>query len=289
VIDTTHRRTKGARWRDAALIAYARGLEHPFKIRIVRWLARQLAGGAIHVQYAPGAAVAIDPADYIGWAVFKTGWYEQESLALALRIMREEPGLFVDVGANFGWFTCAVGVLAESSIVSIEPDCENCVLLRRNIALNRLQNVVVFNGAAGTEFAAARIRRGAQANSGTVTVGSDEQEHCRSGDWVATIPLDMLLKRIVRPVVRPVLIKIDVEGFERQVLTGIDFSGPFRPKNILFEFDRQLCNRSWGSFAELHSFFSARGYELLDVFGKPLSGSEIIPEENVWARDARVS
>jgi FkbM family methyltransferase len=277
------------RWRDAALIAYARGFEHPSKIRIVRWLARCLAGNQVHIGYAPGAIVAIDPADYIGWAIFKTGSYETASLSLALRIMRGEPGLFVDVGANFGWYTCAIGAIAESSVVSIEPDCESCTSLRRNIARNRLQNIVVFNGAAGTEFATTPIRRAAQGNSGTATVDSDNQDLDWRGDWVATAPLDTLLKRIVRPAIRPVMIKIDVEGFERQVLMGMDFSGPFRPKNILLEFDRLLCAKSWSSFADLQSFFSARGYELLDVFGKPLSGSEIIPEENVWARDVRVS
>jgi FkbM family methyltransferase len=282
-----HSRAKGVRWRDAALIAYARSFEHPSKIRIVRWLTRCLAGKEVHVSYAPGAIAAIDPADYIGWAVFKTGSYETASLALALRIMREEPGLFVDVGADFGWYTCAIGAIAETSVVSIEPDCENCTSLRRNITRNRLRNVTVFNGAAGTEFSTTPIRRAAQANSGTAMVGSDDPD--RRGDWVATVPLDTLLKRIVRPAIRPVMIKIDVEGFERQVLMGMDFSGPFRPKNILLEFDRLLCTKSWSSFADLQSFFAMRDYELLDVFGHPLPGSDVIPEDNVWARDARVS
>ena len=125
----------GVRWRDSALLAYARAFEHPSKIRIVRWLVRRLAAGRIQVRYASGAVVAIDPADYVGWAIFKTGHYEPTSLSLALRIMREEPGLFVDVGANFGWYTCAVAATSACTVISIEPDCENCASLRRNIAL----------------------------------------------------------------------------------------------------------------------------------------------------------
>ena len=99
------------------------------------------------------------------------------------------------------------------------------------------------------------------------------------------VPLEMLLKRMVRPPARPVLIKIDVEGFEPRVLAGLDFNGPFRPKNILMEFDRELSTRAWGSFAGLKTFFAGKDYELLDVFGRPCSDDGALPEDNVWARE----
>src|ERR1700730_18018367 len=92
---------KGVRWLDAALLTYGRGFEHPFKIRIVRALARRLAANRILVRYAPGAVIGIDPADYVGWAICKSGYYERASLSLALLLMRNDPGLFVDVGAGF--------------------------------------------------------------------------------------------------------------------------------------------------------------------------------------------
>jgi len=272
---------------DRALIAYARAFEHPAKIRIIRWLARHLATGRIFVRYAPGAMIGIDPADFIGWAIFSTGRYELASLRLALQIMQEEPGLFVDVGSNFGWYTCAVGAIPGATVISIEPDCGNCTSLQENIALNHLQNVTVFNAAVGTEFATVEIGRRARANSGTVAVRSGGEEHLPDGIWVATIPVEVLLKRLVRPAVRPALVKIDVEGFEPQVLTGLDFDGPFRPKHVLLEFDAELSRAAWGSFANLRSFFATRGYELFDVFGAPLHEGAAIPEANVWARERK--
>jgi FkbM family methyltransferase len=278
-------RAGGVRWRDAALMAYARAFEHPCKIRIVRWLARRLAADRVYVRYASGTIVAIDPADYIGWTIFTTGRYESASLDLALRLVGEEPGLFIDVGAHLGWYTCAIGAIAGSSIISIEPDCENCAWLRRNIALNRLQNATVFSGAVGAEFESVQIGRRSRGNSGTAAIGSGDREQDRRADWVATVPLGVLLGRIVGAPVRPVLMKLDVEGAERQVLAGLDFNGPFRPKNILFEFDRQLSAASWESFEDVHSFFLARGYQLFDVLGAPLTACAAIPEDNVWARE----
>jgi FkbM family methyltransferase len=273
------------RWVDAALVAYARGFEHPAKIRILRWLGRRLVASRVQVRYAPGATIAIDPADYIGWAVLRTGHYEAASLSRALQIMSRQPGLFVDVGANFGWYSCAVAAIAGATVISIEPDCENCAALRANLALNRLGNVTVINGAVGANFAAVQTVRRARTNSGTVAIKSKDDEPGIRGDWVATIPLDVLLDRVVMPPVRPVLLKLDVEGFEPQALAGVDFTGPFRPENVLMEFDPMLAPAAWGSLSALQAFFAAKGYGLFDVFGRPLSGDEPLAEANVWARD----
>jgi FkbM family methyltransferase len=277
--------SKGVRWIDAALVAYARGFEHPAKIRILRWLVRRLVAGRVRVCYAPGATIAIDPADYIGWAVLRTGHYEPASLARALQIIARQPGLFVDIGANFGWYSCAAAAIAGATVISIEPDCENCAALRVNLALCQSSNVTVINAAVGADFAPVQLIQRARSNSGTVAIKSSDEAPGIRGDWVATMPLDLLLERIVGPPVRPVLIKLDVEGFEPQALAGLDFAGPFRPKNILMEFDPVLSAGAWGSLSAVQTFFTAKGYLLSDVFGRPLSEGQPVPEANIWARD----
>ena len=57
--------SKGVRWIDAALVAYARGFEHPAKIRILRWLGRRLVAGQLRVHYASGATIAIEGDDQL--------------------------------------------------------------------------------------------------------------------------------------------------------------------------------------------------------------------------------
>jgi FkbM family methyltransferase len=276
---------KGVRFVDRALIAYGRAFEHPCKIRLVRWLSRNLAGGRIKVRCAPSAVIAIDPADYVGWAIFRTGSYEPASLALALKIMAAEPGLFVDVGANFGWYTCAVAPIAGASIIGIEPDPGNCVALLANIDRNGLRNVVVFHGAVGPQPALLAMARRSPGNSGTVAVLSGRPAPGNGSYWAGSMPLQDLLTALVQPVARPVLIKIDVEGFEPQVLEGLDFTGPFRPKNILIECDRTLCAAAWGSYENFAAFFTLRGYDLFDVTGRPFAADGPLLEENAWARD----
>jgi FkbM family methyltransferase len=276
---------EGARFLDAALMAYGRAFEHPCKIRFVRWLARTLAGGRVKIRHAGGAVIAIDPEDYIGWAIFRTGSYEPASLKLALSIMSAEPGLFVDVGANFGWYTCAVASIAGANVIGVEPDAENGAALRANIDRNRLRNVVVFHGAVGPQPALLAMARRSSGNSGTAAVVSGRPAPGSGGYWIGSRPLQDLLGTLAQPAARPVLIKIDVEGFEPQVLAGLDFAGPFRPKNILIEYDRTLGPAAWGCYENFAAFFAQRGYDLFDVTGRPSTGDGPLLEENAWARD----
>jgi FkbM family methyltransferase len=276
---------EGARFLDAALMAYGRSFEHPCKIRFVRWLARTLAGGRIKMRHVGGAIIAIDPEDYIGWAIFRTGSYEPESLALALKIMAAEPGLFVDVGANFGWYSCAVASIAGAKVIGIEPDAENCVALRANVDRNGLRNVVVFHGVVGAQPGLLPMARRSPGNSGTVAVVAAGPAPGGGSYWVGSTRLQDLLHALVQPAARPVLIKIDVEGFEPQVLDGLDFAGPFRPKNILIECDRTLGAAAWGSYGNFAAFFTQRGYDVFDVTGRPFTGDGPLLEENAWARD----
>jgi FkbM family methyltransferase len=278
-------RAEGVYFIDGVLTAYGRAFEHPGKIRLVHRLVRGLAGGHIKMRYVGGAVVAVDPQDYIGWAIFRTGSYEPASLALAMKIMAAEPGMFVDVGANFGWYSCAVATIAGTTVIAIEPDAENCTALRANIDRNKLRNVVVFHGAVGAQPALLAMSRRSPGNSGTVAVATGRPAPGSSDYWVGSTTLQDLLNALVQPPSRPVLIKIDVEGFEPEVLNGLDFVGPFRPKNILIECDRTLGVAAWGSYENFAAFFAKRGYDLFDVSGRPFAGDGPLLEENAWARD----
>src|SRR6202035_1208121 len=189
------------------------------------------------------------------------------------------------VGANFGWFTLAVAPIGGATVISIEPDSGNCLALRANINHNGLRNVVVCNTAVGASLQLLAMARRSPGNSGTVAVLQSEPADRSEQYWVAASPLEALLNRLVRPPVRPVLMKLDIEGYEAQALAGLDFDGPFRPKNILIECEPAFPADGWGSSDNLAAFLSARGYSLHDVFGRPFAPDGPLAEANVWARD----
>lgn len=278
-------KASGNRLVDIGLMAYARAFEHPCKIRILKWLIHALAAGRIEIGHVGGTIVAVDPDDYIGWQIFKTGCYEPASLALARRIVAAEPGLFVDVGAHFGWYTLAIAPIGGATVIGIEPDSENCSALRANVARNHLRNITVCNTAVGPEPALLAMSRRAPGNSGTLAVRSSETDCDTEQYWVAATPLHAFLERLVRPPARPVLMKINVEGFELQALAGLDFDGPFRPKNILLECEPAFFADGAASKDDVTAFLTARGYELHDVLGRPFGGDRPLLEANLWAGD----
>lgn len=58
-----------------------------------------------------------------------------------------QDAVIVDVGAHFGYFTlfAAKNTGSKSKIISIEPDPQNCDLLRRNLSDNNVENATVLN------------------------------------------------------------------------------------------------------------------------------------------------
>lgn len=136
-------------------------------------------------------------------------WAEGERYVLERRelLRRIEPGGFVvDVGANIGYIALLIAdaVGPQGRVLCLEPVPENLRELRRNIELNRLDQIEVLPIAAGDRDGKVRIASGL---NGVVS------EH--TGD------LEVDLRRLDSlDVPCPSLVKIDVEGYELTVLHG---------------------------------------------------------------------
>jgi FkbM family methyltransferase len=127
----------------------------------------------------------------------------------------------VDVGANIGSYTVLAGGVAQASVVALEPSPATFGDLLDNIGLNRLQHLVrPFNMALGEQRGHLRF-----------TVGLDTVNHVLSPDettdavTVDVCTLDDLLAEFLSGLADPAIsgptvVKIDVEGFETQVIRG---------------------------------------------------------------------
>jgi FkbM family methyltransferase len=118
------------------------------------------------------------------------------------------PGLAaVDVGANIGYYALMLAhyVGASGEIICIEPEPANLVELHRNIEANHLTQITILAAGAAATNGSAELLRGI--NGRIVSVGRGEVP-------VRTLTLDSLAERSIG------FIKIDVEGYELQVLRG---------------------------------------------------------------------
>lgn len=149
------------------------------------------------------------------------GLYEPQETALLRNLL--EPGMaFVDVGANWGYYTllASARVGPRGRVVGFEPDPRLFALLRANVERNRWDHVSVLSVAAA-------------ANHGTMLLaGFDEREDkwglsriVAAADpggvsfQVRTGPVDDLLDECGVGVVD--LLKMDIEGAEDLALQGM--------------------------------------------------------------------
>lgn len=108
-------------------------------------MADAMASGVLHTSRTIKTVFFVHRRDLIGRHIAKYGSHEpvltrwiSDYLATSSR------GLFVDVGANLGWYAVhAAQHTAVETVIAFEPDSFNGWLLDRNLSLNGIDNVIV--------------------------------------------------------------------------------------------------------------------------------------------------
>lgn len=157
--------------------------------------------------------------DIIGRHIAKYGTHEPLLTQWISDHLAGSPrGIFVDVGANLGWYAVhAAKHKAVETVVAFEPDLFNAWLLGRNLSLNCIDNAIVSTSAVGARRGLVRLHRYKDSNRGRHSVLAD---YGRGSQIVPVTDLDTELESLGLAD-RPVLIvKIDVEGYEPEVVTG---------------------------------------------------------------------
>jgi FkbM family methyltransferase len=138
------------------------------------------------------------------------GLHEFVDMAFTLHLL--QPGdLFVDVGANIGSYTVLSSKVAGANSFSIEPVPATFRRLQRNINLNDISSLVASRCCAAGQKQGV-IKFTSDLDTINQVVDSDYQGNTIE---VPVESLDSLLENL-----RPTLIKIDVEGFEPDVIAG---------------------------------------------------------------------
>lgn len=137
-----------------------------------------------------------------------------------------KPGdILIDVGANVGYYTllAAKQVGNDGKVYAVEASASAYKFLKRNIEINRLENVMSFHRAASDKDAELEIYSGeTRANLGATTIRRNKAEKFRFKleGTVKASPLDQIIP--IDDLLRARIIKIDVEGAEISVIRGIE-------------------------------------------------------------------
>lgn len=197
-----------------AALDLAGSLKHAL-LRITPWVETSWA-----THRATGLQFLVSPRDVVGRTIMRRQAYEPELTRWLVDTLADGPGgVFVDVGANLGWFTLQAARLSNvSRVIAIEPDAGNHRLLQANIERNAFgARVDAVACALGRESGLARLNRYKGSNLGKHSLAVD---HGQGGSWVPVVSLDALLDTLGHSQAPIAAIKIDVEGYEPLVLAG---------------------------------------------------------------------
>jgi FkbM family methyltransferase len=165
-----------------------------------------------------GFSISGNTCDLVSQYIYYFGIWEPNLTDYMCRSLK--PGdVFVDVGANIGYFTLLASGLVHSHgrVVAIEASPKIFTQLSSNLRRNRADNVRAVNLAAADRAAVLRLYHGPATNLGrTTTVGP------QGGSFdcvVESLPLADILSCQETEGAR--LIKIDVEGAEGSVVRGL--------------------------------------------------------------------
>ena len=154
---------------------------------------------------------------FIGIQKMMNSSFELDVCALIEQQSESGTRTFIDVGAHQGYFS-VLAATRKMNVIAIEPDPINYKILKRNIRINKLDNVRTFNIGLGDKAA-------------TLTFYGFSTGVSTEPDWAGNVSkrnfkvivekLDDILD--FHEVVRyPTILKIDVEGFEENVIKGAE-------------------------------------------------------------------
>jgi FkbM family methyltransferase len=140
------------------------------------------------------------------------GLMEYEDMAFLLHFLR--PGdWFVDIGANIGSYTILASAEIMANTIAIEPISSTFKHLIDNISVNQI----------GGKVKALNIGLGSETGKLRFTKAHDTVNHVATENEPDTLEVAVsTLDTLLAAEVCPVLLKIDVEGFETEVLKGAD-------------------------------------------------------------------
>jgi FkbM family methyltransferase len=204
--------------------------------------------------------------EYVGRSLHNYGEYNPDETETILKLAGERTGLCLDIGANFGVMAQAL-IANGHNCFALEPQPDVYDVLIKNV--NRANCMNVGLGATPRTARMPKILRGSKANYGGQGIGTRSDLGTIE---VEVITLDSL------GLVDVSFMKIDVEGYEEQVLIG-GCKTILRDKPIMYiEDDRREKS------ASLRKYITELGYTIEEhrpglyrednFFGK---------KENIWA------
>ena len=173
----------------------------------------------------------LHPYDYISDAIRVNKCWEPRSTEVfiqMLRTMRQDTHVFIDIGANIGYYTMIVASSGKMQVIAYEPVGRNLNLLRNSVADNKLEDrVIVMPYSLGGSEKIVKFyveRQNAPTpNFGTGSARETARNHLTEEEWVQQRVMQNCLNEIaltkrIEVQNKKAILKIDAEEQELEIM-----------------------------------------------------------------------
>lgn len=192
--------------------------------------------------------------------------------------------VFYDIGANVGtWTQLCRALVPDSTIICFEPMEEHFAAFRQN--MEKLDRVRLFPVALGSVEETRSFHPASFTDaSGFLPLNDEGRKLWRIENEMPREMKITTLDRVIAAVAlpQPDLIKLDVQGFELEVLKGAA-AALQQARWVLSEVSFKEFYEGQVLFSELAGFLSSQGYEVC-AFGQSLRAGTILAQVDVLFR-----
>jgi FkbM family methyltransferase len=213
------------------------------------------------ITYSP-YSIQLNIGKFIDYWIYMDGTYEEEWIVISQKLVNNK--IFIDIGANIGIYSISLSKIA-TKIYSFEPEINNYKAFKKNVERNKIKNILVYKKAVGS-----KNKRGLKLYISSQDTGWHSLAYKTSDNiqTVSGITLDTFVDK--SKISEVGLIKIDVEGLEKEVLIGSQkVIKKFNPC-IIIEFNKPILSKAGYTLKDLYTFLEINKYYGYRLYGRKL-------------------
>jgi FkbM family methyltransferase len=214
-----------------------------------------------------GIVLRLDLSDLVDWYSF-WGFKEESKVLLMSSVSRGFT--IIDAGANNGVLSLEFAKMVgeNGNVVSIEPHPANIERFRFNLSLNKFVNIDLIEKGVGAKAGESFISIVDENNLGKTRIQTEKE----GGLEIEIRTLDYIVNS--NQLEQVDLIKIDVEGFEMEVLKGgFETIKKYQPK-LFIELDDSNLREQGSSASEVMVFLKFNSYTSVHAESQELIDSD---------------
>jgi FkbM family methyltransferase len=208
------------------------------------------------------------------------GVHEYNSTEEVKRIVK--PGMkILEIGANIGYYALIEARLAGPSgqLYAIEPSPYNFDALKKNLDLNGMKNAYLHQAAFGEKRTKSKFYVYNRSNLSSFIKRDD------MGMEVTEVDVEMLTLDEFLMGKEVDFVRMDVEGYEREILRGGEqaFSSGKKPKYFFIEVHSDLLHKKGSSCREIIELLGKYGYGVKKSFWRGKTNPSVSSKEELLA------